>query len=78
MGNDQMHLRQRLYDMIQHPNVQLEYINVVKRLHWMNFDIFTVLRGPELTAGQPFQGLTNVAPPPRKMGNDQMRLRQQL
>ncbi len=44
----------------------------------MNHDVLTVLRGQELTSGRPFSGLTNAAPPPRKMGNDQMRLRRRL
>ena len=42
----------------------------------MNHDILTVLSGPELTSGRPFPGLTNAAPPPRKVGNDQMRFMQ--
>ncbi len=48
------------------PHIQLECINIVQRKHWMNYDILIVLRGPKLTSGRPFPGLTNAAPPPRK------------
>ncbi len=34
--------------------------------------------GQELNLGRPFPGLTNAAPPPRKMGNDQKHLRLRL
>jgi hypothetical protein len=64
MRNDQMRLRQWLKDMVRPPDVEWECINVVKWIHWMNYDILTVLRVPELTSGRPFPGLTNAAPPP--------------
>ncbi len=44
----------------------------------MKTDIFSILRGQQLTSGQPFPGLTNAAPLPEKNGNDLMRLRRQL
>jgi hypothetical protein len=52
--------------MIRLPDVQWEYINLGKLIHWMIHDILTVLSGPELTLGLPFPGLTNAAPPSQK------------
>ncbi len=54
------------------PQMTWEYINVGRWLQWMNHDILTIFSGPELSSGRPFPGLTNAAPPPRKVGNDQM------
>ncbi len=49
------------------PQMSNESGSIMPKKTLMNYDILIVLRGPKLPLGWPFPGLTNAAPPPRKL-----------